>query len=165
VVGLRDANVGANMAFSKPRSAILVSFVCICFIGFLSLAAAGHAQRSAAQLQQGDVQRGKYLVEEVAKCAECHTPRDARGNLDPNAWLQGAPIWITPVRPIQNWADQVPALAGLPSYTDEQMERVLEKGIGPQGEALRPPMHIYHMTPADAKAIIAYLKSLPARSH
>lgn len=153
------------MAFSKPRSAILVSFVCICFIGFLSLAAAGHTQRSAAQLQQADVQRGKYLVEEVAKCAECHTPRDAHGNLDPNAWLQGAPIWITPVRPIQNWADQVPALAGLPTYTDEQMERVLEKGIGPQGEALRPPMHIYHMTPADAKAIIAYLKSLPARSH
>jgi hypothetical protein len=45
------------------------------------------------------------------------------------------------------------------------MERVLEKGIGPQGEALRPPMHIYHMTPADGKAIIAYLKSLPAKKN
>jgi mono/diheme cytochrome c family protein len=96
-------------------------------------------------------------------CAECHTPRDANGNLDPQAWLQGAPIWIMPVQHIANWADNVPAIAGLPSFTDEQMERVLEKGIGPQGEVLRPSMHIYHMTPADAKAIIAYLKSLPTK--
>jgi len=68
-----------------------------------------------------------------------------------------------PVRHNANWADIVPAIAGLPSFTDEQMERVLEKGIGPEGEVLRPPMHIYHMTPADAKAIIAYLKSLPTK--
>jgi hypothetical protein len=81
------------------------------------------------------------------------------------AWLQGAPIWIMPTHHIQNWADNAPALAGLPSFTDEEMERVLEKGIGPEGEVLRPPMHIYHMLPADAKAIIAYLKSLPVPKH
>jgi hypothetical protein len=81
-------------------------------------------------------------VEEVAKCAECHTPRDEHGNLKKEGLLQGAPIWITPVRPIQNWADRAPALAGFPSVTEEQGERVLEKGIGPQGEALRPPMHV-----------------------
>jgi hypothetical protein len=40
-------------------------------------------------------------------------------------------------------------------------ERILEKGTGPEGEEIRPPMHIYHMNHADAKAIIAYLKSLP----
>jgi hypothetical protein len=52
----------------------------------------------------------------------------------------------------------VPPIAGLPGLSVEQAERVLEKGIGPQGEVLRPPMHIYHMKHADAKAIIAYLK-------
>jgi len=98
--------------------------------------------------------------EEVAKCAECHTPRDASGNLKSNSWLPGAPIWIQPVAPIQNWADQAPALAGLPSFTNGQMERVLETGVGPQGETLRPPMHIYHMHQDDARAIIAYLKTL-----
>jgi hypothetical protein len=98
----------------------------------------GGNSRSAAA-QTGEIQRGKYLVEEVAKRPECHTPRDANGNLDPQAWLQGAPIWIMPVRHIANWADNVPAIAGLPSYTDGQMERVLEKGIGPHGEVLRPP--------------------------
>ena len=50
-------------------------------------------------------------------------------------------------------------LAGFPSFTDEQGERILERGIGPQGETLRPPMHIYHMKHEDAVAIIAYLKS------
>lgn len=100
-------------------------------------------------------------MEEVAKCPECHTPRNGRGELDRNAWLQGAPIWIMPVRPIPNWAERAPALAGFPSYTEEEGERVLEKGTGPEGETLRPPMHIYHMKHEDAKAIIAYLSSLP----
>ena len=106
-------------------------------------------------------ERGRYLVEEVAKCPECHTPRKPNGELDGEAWLQGAPIWIRPVANIQPWADNAPALAGLGGFTDAQVERVLEKGMGPNGEALRAPMHIYHMQRQDARAIIAYLKSLP----
>jgi mono/diheme cytochrome c family protein len=31
---------------------------------------------------KSEIERGRYLVEEVAKCAECHTPRNARGELD-----------------------------------------------------------------------------------
>jgi len=120
---------------------------------------------SRAVTDKSEIERGRYLVEEVAKCTEYHTPRNAQGELDHSAWLQGAPIWITPVRPIPNWADRVPALAGFPSFTEEEGERVLEKGIGPEGEVLRPPMHIYHMNHADAKAIIAYLKSLPEARH
>jgi mono/diheme cytochrome c family protein len=111
-----------------------------------------------------EVERGRYLVEEVAKCPECHTPRDAQGELRTDAWLSGAPVWIRPVAPIANWADHAPTLAGWPSFTEEQGERILEKGTGPEGEELRPPMHIYHMKHEDAKAIIAYLKSLPRSS-
>ena len=111
-----------------------------------------------------EIERGKYLVENVAMCVECHTPRDSQGALRKDAWLAGAPIWIRPIAPIQNWADHAPALAGWPSFTEEQGERILEKGTGPEGEELRPPMHIYHMKREDAKAIIAYLKSLPRSS-
>jgi mono/diheme cytochrome c family protein len=114
---------------------------------------------------KSDIERGRYLVEEIAKCSECHTPRKPDGQLDSEAWLRGTPIWIRPVAPIANWADRAPALAGLPSFTDEQAERVLEDGTGPNGEALRPPMHIYHMSPTDARVIVAYLKSLPAEVH
>jgi mono/diheme cytochrome c family protein len=112
-----------------------------------------------------EIERGRYLVEEVAKCPECHTPRKPDGELDPAAWLRGAPIWIRPVAPIANWADRAPALAGLPSFTDQQAEKVLEDGTGPNGEVLRPPMRIYHMSPQDAQAIVAYLKSLPPDLH
>jgi len=114
--------------------------------------------------KNGDVERGRYLAEEVARCYECHTPRDARGDLRRDEWLQGAPIWIEPVQPNPNWAERAPALAGLPSYTDAQAERILERGTGPEGETLRPPMHTYHLTPEDARAIIAYLRSLARAS-
>jgi len=114
---------------------------------------------------KAEIERGRYLAEEIGKCAECHTPRKPDGELDASAWMRGAPIWIRPVAQIPNWADRAPALAGLPSFTIEQVEKVLEDGTGPNGEPLRPPMQIYHMAPADARAIAAYLKSLPAEVH
>lgn len=128
-----------------------------------------HPQQSSPANQpksapQTDAARGRYLVEQVAMCGECHTPRDADGNLDSSRWLQGAQIWIKPVHTMYNWAEWAPRLAGLTSYTDEQAEDVLEKGIGPNGAPIRPPMHIYHMNHADAVAIIAYLRSLRGSS-
>ena len=93
-------------------------------------------------------------------CEECHTPRDSAGNLDESRRLQGAQIWIMPVHANPNWANNAPALAGFGGYSDDQGEAVLEKGVGPNGESIRQPMHIYHMNHADAQAIIAYLRSL-----
>lgn len=122
---------------------------------------ANHAGTKTAQA--GDVQRGRYLVEDVAKCAECHTPRDAQDQLDRERWLQGARVWITPVHPTANWAEYAPALAGFAAYTDEDAANVLERGIGTNGKAIRPPMHIYHMSHEDAAAVVAYLRSLPAQ--
>ena len=136
---------------------------CMAVLAAAVLVAAGksHSQAKKDAATSADMARGKYLVEEVAKCGECHTPRDDRGELKQSAWLRGASIWIQPVARIANWADSAPPLAGLPSMSDKQAETVLEKGTGPEGETLRPPMHIYHMKHEDAKAIVAYLKSLP----
>jgi mono/diheme cytochrome c family protein len=115
---------------------------------------------SPATARESDMTRGKYLVEEVAKCGECHTPRDARNQLDSARWLQGAPNWITSVKSDPQWADRAPTLAGFPGYSDKDGLDILEKGIGANGEAIRPPMHIYHLKHEDAVAIIAYLRSL-----
>ncbi len=116
---------------------------------------------AAPAANQSQIDRGKYLVENVGMCEECHTPRDANGNLDESRRLQGAAIWIVPVHPMTNWAMRAPALAGLPGFTDAEAETILEQGIGPNGLPIQPPMHVYHMTPADAQAIIAYLRSMP----
>lgn len=36
-------------------------------------------------------ERGRYLVEALGHCAECHTPRTVMGGLDTARWMQGAP--------------------------------------------------------------------------
>jgi hypothetical protein len=143
-------------------------WVCVCVGASLIAASASAPQKRfayPAPPSPAELERGRYLVEEVAKCPECHTPRKENGELDRNAWLRGAPIWIRPVAPIQPWADRAPALAGLPSFTDAQAETVLEDGTGPNGEALRAPMHLYHLAAADARAVVTYLKSLPKEIH
>jgi hypothetical protein len=146
------------MDFAQRTMFVLVVLVTAAVV---TASAPKKAAEQAGQADKSEIERGRYLVENVAMCPECHTPRDDKGALKRDAWLRGAPIWIKPVPPIANWADRAPALAGFPSFTEEEGERVLEKGMGPEGEELRPPMHIYHMNHADAKAIIAYLKSLP----
>ena len=144
---------------------VLVSIVLAIAMIAISTSAFQRRFAMSGPASKTEVERGRYLVEQVAKCPECHTPRKPNGELDAAAWLRGAPIWIKPVAAIPNWADHAPALAGLPSLTEAQAEKVLEDGTGPNGEDLRPPMQIYHMAPADARAIVAYLKSLPAEVH
>ncbi len=115
--------------------------------------------QSSATSKENDTARGRYLVEEVARCPDCHTPRDSNGALDRSRWLQGAPIWIMPTQSKEAWATHAPALASFP-YSDQQAQDILERGIGANGIPIQPPMHAYHLHHADAVAIIAYLRSL-----
>jgi mono/diheme cytochrome c family protein len=147
---------------------VRVLLVCVVLVGAMVVGSSSAFQKRfalPAPPTKAEIERGRYLVEEVAKCSECHTPRKADGELDRAAWLGGAPIWVRPVAPIANWADSAPALAGLPGFTEAQVERVLEDGTRSNGEPLRPPMCIYHLSPPDARAIAAYLKALPEERH
>jgi mono/diheme cytochrome c family protein len=44
---------------------------------------------ASALVDPAVLQRGEYLVRSVAGCGECHTPRDAQGNLEMSEWLSG----------------------------------------------------------------------------
>ncbi|HEV2380951.1 MAG TPA: c-type cytochrome [Chthonomonadales bacterium] len=133
----------------------------IVIIGALGVAAWA-AQKPAGSAAGGSqVEHGRYLVESVAMCGECHTPRDSGGQIDNSRRLEGAPMWFTPVVAPPDWAYRAPALAGLPSFTDADISMILEKGLQPTGRAIRPPMHVFHMSHEDAMAIAAYLRSLP----
>jgi len=141
----------------------------LCFPGLTLLATVflcvfSGATPKAPERQQG-LNRGKYLVEEVARCWECHSPRDASGQADHSRWLQGGPLWFAPIHPVQDWAYSAPSIAGLGGFTEDQTLQVLETGIGPDGRPMRPPMHSYHLSREDAAAIVAYLTSLPAAAH
>ncbi len=106
-------------------------------------------------------QRGKYFVERVAMCVECHTPRDGNGRLLREKYLEGAPIPVeSPSYTNMKWAMRAPAIAGLPGYTVQQGVRLLTEGITADGRQPDPPMPRFRFTQADAMAIVEYLKSL-----
>lgn len=157
----REKSMNANRRLALG---LTILFAVVSCAVFLARSTSARPAQVAAQkaAPQGDVARGQYIVEDVAMCEECHTPRDENGNLDESRQLQGAPIWIQPVHRMDNWANRAPALAGFVGFTDAQGEDILERGIGPNGLPIQPPMHIYHMSQADALAVIAYLRSLPA---
>jgi len=60
------------------------------------------------------VNRGGYIVEDVAVCSQCHTPRNNTGDLERSQWLKGAPVWLLPARPMGDWPLQAPRIAGSP---------------------------------------------------
>jgi len=107
------------------------------------------------------VKRGKYLVNEVARCGDCHTPRDRRGRLDLSRPLQGADLWFTPKVKGEEWEGHAPDItrsgkAG--KWSEAKMVRLLTTG-----KESDPPMPAYHLTEEDARAMFAYLSSLPGK--
>lgn len=113
-----------------------------------------------SQEKQSAVERGKYIVENVAMCEQCHTPRDEHGNIIRSRWLMGGPVQLRASYPAANWAAVAPRLAGQPPGTDAEVVRLLTTGIWKTGASPRPPMPPFRMTGDDAQAVVAYLKSL-----
>lgn len=106
------------------------------------------------------IERGKYIVENVAMCERCHTSRDENGNPVRNQWLQGGPVQLKQTYPTPIWASREPRIAGAPPGTDEQFITLLTTGISRTGAPPLPPMPPFRMTRQDAEAVLAYLKSL-----
>jgi hypothetical protein len=119
---------------------------------------ANDAQPSATG---GEAARGKYLVENVAMCGQCHTPRNPDGSLNRSQWLQGAPVIFMPMRSDVDWPFNAPRIGGTMPADDADMVKLLTTGIWTTGKPLRLPMMPFRMSEADAKSIVAYLKSLP----
>jgi len=124
--------------------------------------AAAPAIRPAATtttLPRGNPEHGRYIVEHVAMCIECHSGRDARGAILESERFLGAPIPFAPPWP-NDWAMRAPRNRGLPGYTDDLALRLLTQGaIGRNGEQLRAPMPRFRMSVQDAADVISYMRS------
>jgi mono/diheme cytochrome c family protein len=142
----------------QARAALAGAFALTLF-GICAAQDAAHAKKKTPP-NEASVARGKYLVEAVARCGQCHTPRDASGNPDRSHTLEGAAVWLKSAEPTGDWPTQAPRLAGNPPGTDEEMVKVLTTGIWKDGKYLRQPMPQFRMTSDDAEAVLAYLKSL-----
>ena len=124
----------------------------------LAFAARGVAQSDKAA-------RGKYLVEEVARCQECHTPKLADGQFDKDKWLKGATLNVQPIEPVKTWHKTSPDLTAScrlwkGRWGDAALVKLLTTGLGPGGSPADPPMPTYKMSQGDAEAVVEYLKSL-----
>lgn len=108
----------------------------------------------------GLIARGKYIVDGVAHCGDCHTPRNANNEPDSTRVLAGAPVPYLSARPASDWPIMAPRLAGTPPANDAAMITLLMTGIWVDGKPLRSPMPRFYMTRSDAEAVLAYLKSI-----
>jgi len=132
--------------------------VLIAALGALMLGAC--AQQDAPLTGQALVARGDYLVNGVVLCGDCHTPRDQTMALDETRKLQGGQI--PPSGPPDVFATFAPPLAGGPAnFSEEQFISFLQTGVRPDGSHPRPPMPPYRLNEEDARAVAAYIRSLP----
>jgi len=132
--------------------------VAIAALGALLLGAC--TQQEAQLTGQALIERGDYLVNNVVLCGDCHTPRDQNMAPIETRKLQGSPI--PPSGPPEIFATYAPPLAGGPAnYTEEQFLSFLQTGVRPDGSHPRPPMPPYRLNEEDARAVAAYIRSLP----
>ncbi len=148
------------------RSALLVTVLAAAFAAPWAVGAARKSPPPPTEEER--LARGAYLVTTMG-CGDCHTPGTMYGSPDHARTLSGSEIgWQGP------WGvTYAPNLTpdketGTGAWTTEQLVHTIRSGQRPDGTQLRPPMpwpNLTQLTEADARAIAAYLQSLPAISH
>jgi mono/diheme cytochrome c family protein len=114
------------------------------------------------------VKRGEYLVQTIG-CGHCHTPGGIYGEPDPTRLLSGSEVgWKG------RWGVSYPrnltpdSATGIGTWSEEQIVTALRTLKRPDGSTLHLPMpwnHFVYLSETDARAIGAYLKSVPPVRH
>ncbi|WP_425091379.1 c-type cytochrome [Tropicimonas sp. S265A] len=106
------------------------------------------------------LERGRYLVEALAHCAECHTPRDSFGRLEKSAWMAGAPN--------PSGQGRIPNITpGTLRWSAGDIAYYLETGFTPDFDSAGGHMasvitNMQQLTAEDREAIAAYMLLLPS---
>jgi mono/diheme cytochrome c family protein len=111
------------------------------------------------------VKKGFYLAT-IAHCMECHTPFGERGRDFTNKLGAGGAEFPGP------WGVSVSRnitsskAKGLGNWTDAEIKRAITQGVSRDGSKLKGPMgyeYYAKMTAADLDAVVAWLRTLPAK--
>lgn len=106
-----------------------------------------------------EVERGRYIVEAMAHCGECHTPRNALGGLETAKWLGGGVIDAT---------SKVPNITpGALTWSEDEILTYLTEGATPDFDFVGGSMaHVVenmgHLPESDLRAVVAYLRAVPS---
>ncbi|HET8612279.1 MAG TPA: cytochrome c [Sphingomonas sp.] len=105
--------------------------------------------------------RGAYLVEGLAHCGACHTPRNIAGSEEEDKNLQGAELnqWVAPDLTGN-------PRTGLGRWSADDIAQYLRAGRNAHSNAAGPMAEVVSystslLSDADLQAIATYLKSLP----
>jgi mono/diheme cytochrome c family protein len=109
--------------------------------------------------------RGAYLAEALAHCGDCHTPRTFTQALDNHRKYAGA---VTAGWKAYNVTGH--RLYGVGAWSDAELAQYLSAGhaagrgsaTGPMGEVV--DLSLGHLTQSDIRALVVYLRSVPAVS-
>lgn len=104
-------------------------------------------------------ERGRYLVEALGHCGECHTPRGALGAMDRSRWLAGGPVPAGK----GNFPNITPAKL---DWSEADILEYLTSGFTPEYDSAGGHMALVientaHLPESDRAAIAAYLKRVP----
>jgi hypothetical protein len=113
------------------------------------------------------LERGKYLANHVTVCIDCHSTRDwtkLYGPITPGTIGKGGDLFDEESAGVPGviYAKNITP-AGIGSYTDGELMRVITNGVTKNGQALFPLMPYpgyNHLTREDLYSIVAYIRSL-----
>ena len=130
----------------------------------LSILLVAPALTSWAQ-KPGLLERGKYLMEGIVACGNCHMARGDKGQPLFDKGLSGGMLFDEP--PFKAWAANITPDpdTGIGKWTDAQLALAIREGVRPDKSVIGPPMPIEfyrNMADDDLAAIIAYLRAQPA---
>jgi mono/diheme cytochrome c family protein len=118
---------------------------------------------SATAVAQTSLERGRYLVDTVMTCHNCHTPRGPSG-LQFDKALSGGLRFDEPAFDVTASNITPDRDTGIGSWTDAEIKTSLQEGTRPAGHRLAAvmPSGFYKiLTPADLDGIVAHLRSVP----
>ena len=111
------------------------------------------------------VKKGFYLAT-IGHCMECHTPMGPRGRdfadkLGAGGFDFRGPWGVSTSRNITSSKTK-----GIGAWTDAEIKTAITQGKSKDGSPLKPPMgypHYAQMTDGDLNAVVAYLRTVPAK--
>ena len=121
----------------------------------------------AASTDSAVIARGRYIVRDIANCAQCHgdTAQAAAAMEGAEVPLSGGYTFDIPPGKFRVRNITPDAETGIGRYPDGAIARALRNGIGPDGRALLPFMEMQGLADDDLVAVISYLRSQPPVRH
>lgn len=109
------------------------------------------------------IERGRYIVRDLAPCAACHGDPAQRAAFATGADVPLSGGFVFDIPPGQFYARNLTpdGETGLGNVPDRAIARALRYGVGHDGRALLPFMEMQGLSDDDLQSVVSYLRSLP----